>query len=131
MKQEQFEALQQRAEQLIDVFLAESDPNEWPGAGLKPSAMDKSTRGDRYWCKRDAAATLACAQRIGALVDLARRKTADGDDAPGAVTDDDDDLQQEAEAAEREAARLIEKLQGGKAPPRAKKSATKAHGSQA
>jgi hypothetical protein len=111
MRQDQFEALQQRAEQLIDVFLAESDPEAWPGHGIAPASMDKATRGDRVWCKRDAAATLSCAQRIAGLVDLARQKTAGGEATPGAVTN--------AAAPTR----LINRIQGK--PPAARRAAAK------
>src|SRR5690606_31063969 len=86
MRQDQFEALQKRAEELIDAFLRESNPAEWPGAGIKPAQMQRETRGDLYWCKKNAVATLACAQRIIGLVDLAREKSAGGEDNPGAVT---------------------------------------------
>lgn len=110
MRQDQFEALQQRAEKLLDLFLAESDPDKWPGAGIEPAKMEKTTRGDRYWCKKDAVATLACAQRIGALVDLARQKTAGGDDAPEAVTPGEDDLEAEVREAEAEADRILKKV---------------------
>lgn len=73
--------------------------------------MDKATRGDRVWCKRDAVATLACAQRIAHLVDVARSKTAGGEDGPGAVDEvGADELQAEVDAAEREAAKLADKV---------------------
>ncbi|HAL72710.1 MAG TPA: hypothetical protein DCP71_13165 [Verrucomicrobiales bacterium] len=107
MRLDQFEALQQRAEQLVDLFISESDPDKWPGKGLEPGQMDQKTRGDRYWCKKDAVATLACAQRIGTLVDLARRKTAAHEDTPEAVTEGEDDLDKEIRAAEKEAAKII------------------------
>jgi hypothetical protein len=123
MRQDQFEALQQRAEQLIDVFLAESDPEAWPGHGIAPASMDKATRGDRVWCKRDAAATLSCAQRIAGLVDLARQKTAGGEATPGAVTNTDEELDREAAEAEAEATRLINRIQGK--PPAARRAAAK------
>ena len=110
MRQDQFESLQARAEQLVDLFLDESKPEHWPGAGLLPSAMDKATRGDRFWCKKDAVATLACAQRIVSLIDTVRAKTAAGDADAGSVTDDADDLQAEVDAAEKEAEALATKL---------------------
>ena len=111
MRQDQFEALQARAEQLIDLFLAESRPEVWPGHGIEPAKMDKATRGDRVWCKRDAVATLACAQRIANLVDVARAKTAGGSDSPDAVGDGSaDDLEAEVAAAEQEAEQLAAKV---------------------
>ncbi|WKB53027.1 hypothetical protein [Eleftheria terrae] len=110
MRQDQFDALQERAEQLIDLFIEESDPQAWPGAGLQPAKMDKQTRGDRYWCKKDAVATLACAQRIVALVDQVRQKTAGGDDSPAAVSDGEDELDKEVAEAEAQAQALMDKV---------------------
>lgn len=124
MRQDQFEALQKRGEELVDVFLAESDPVKWPGSGIEPANMDKNTRGDRYWCKKDAVATLACAQRIFNLVQVIReRSVADLPEGPTADTPDgDDSLDKEVAAAEAEAARLLDQVQRG-----AKKAAFDKH----
>lgn len=111
MRQDQFESLQKRAEQLVDLFIQESDPEKWPGAGIEPSKMDKGSRGDRYWCKKDAVATLACAQRIVTLIDAVRAKTAGGEKNPGAVGDDEDALDSDVKAAEKEADRILRNLQ--------------------
>ena len=114
MRQDQFEALQQRGEQLVDVFLLESDPKGWPGAGIEPATMDKSTRGDRYWCKKDAVATLACAQRIFNLVQVIRERSApDLPSNPEEKQEVDDSLDREVAAAEAEAARLLDQVQRG------------------
>lgn len=109
MRQDQFESLQKRAEQLVDLFIQESDPEKWPGAGIEPANMEKGTRGDRYWCKKDAVATLACAQRIVSLIDTVRAKTSKptNPDDPGAVTDDEDVLDGDVQAAEKEADRIL------------------------
>lgn len=114
MRQDQFEALQARAEQLVDVFLEESNPEVWPGHGIQPAAMDKGTRGDRYWCKKDAVATLACAQRITNLLQVIRERQLPVDPPPGGADDDgqpEDDLSREVEAAEKEAAKLLDEVQ--------------------
>jgi len=111
VRQDQFEALQRRAEQLLDVFLKESNPDTWPGAGQLPHEMSKQTRGDRYWTKKECVATLACAQRIIGLVDVARSKSAGGEDNPAAVTEGDDELEREVAAAEKEAAALMNEIQ--------------------
>jgi hypothetical protein len=113
MRQDQFEQLQQRAEQLVDVFLNESDPEKWPGKGIEPANMDKGTRGDRYWCKKDAVATLACAQRITNLLQVIRERQLPVDQ-PGAVGEDgepEDSLDAEVAAAEAEAAQLLDQVQ--------------------
>lgn len=115
MRQDQFEALQARGEQLVDVFLAESDPAKWPGHGIEPANMEKTTRGDRYWCKKDAVATLACAQRIFNLVQVIRERSI----PPTPATQDNpegepmDSLDAEVAAAEKEATRLLDEVQRG------------------
>lgn len=113
MRQDQFESLQSRAEQLVDLFLAESDPAKWPGAGIAPASMDKGTRGDRYWCKKDAVATLACAMRITNLLQVIRERQVPVE-PPGATSEDgqpEDDLGKEVAAAEAEAAMLLDQVQ--------------------
>lgn len=114
MRQDQFERLQARAEQLVDVFLEESDPAKWPGAGIAPAAMEKTTRGDRYWCKKDAVATLACAQRITNLLQVIRERQVPVDPQPGANGEDgqpEDSLDTEIAAAEAEASKLLDEVQ--------------------
>lgn len=82
MREDQIESLQKRQEQLVDLFLEESDPTRWPGHGVAPSAMDKSTRGDRYWCKKDSLGTLACATRIAGLIEYVRHHDRETDNQP-------------------------------------------------
>lgn len=114
MRQDQFEALQARGEVLVDVFLAESDPAKWPGAGIEPANMAQKTRGDRYWCKKDAVATLACAQRIFNLVQVIRERSIGTAPPPdGEVAGEESELDREVAAAEKEAARLLDQVQRG------------------
>ncbi len=120
MRQDQFEALQNRVEQLVDLFIRESDPERWPGAGIEPANMEKGTRGDRFWCKKDAVATLACAQRIVSLIDTVRQKTAGGEESPGAVVDPGEELDADVRAAERQAEQIIKRL--STKPPKHAKS---------
>lgn len=114
MRQDQFERLQELEEKLMDVFLGEADPVKWPGHGIEPAAMDQQTRGDRYWVKKNAVATLSMAQRVMGVigqVQLAGAGTtppADGEGAPADHLDDD------VAAAEKEATRLLAELQNGK-----------------
>jgi len=68
MRQDQFERLQQLEERLIDVAIEEADPDQWPGKGVAVAAMDQQTRGDRYWVKKNAVATISLAQRVGVLM---------------------------------------------------------------
>ncbi len=63
MRQDQLERLHTMAERLTDVLLSEMNPENWPGAGEMPSDMSQQTRGDRYWCKKNCAATLSVIMR--------------------------------------------------------------------
>lgn len=123
MRQDQFEKLQQLEEKLLDVALGEADPATWPGDGIKPANMDKDTRGDRYWCKKNAVATIALAVRIQSLMARVQYTGAgttptDGDDDAG--DDEGAHLDKEVMNAEREAKKLLKALQ-----------AKPAHGSKA
>ncbi|MFM9434615.1 hypothetical protein ACFDR9_001675 [Janthinobacterium sp. CG_23.3] len=114
MRQDQYEKLQALAEKLTDAFIAEADPDSWPGAGLGPAAMDQQTRGDRYWCKKNAAATLSVIVRTTSLIGIIQQRSAAG--APDGVQqqpqdDEETGLDAEVKAAEKEAAKLLAKMQ--------------------
>ncbi|MEC5164069.1 hypothetical protein [Janthinobacterium sp. CG_S6] len=114
MRQDQYEKLQALAEKLTDAFIAEADPDSWPGAGLGPAAMDQQTRGDRYWCKKNAAATLSVIVRTTSLIGIIQNRSAAG--APDGVPQQDQDAEEtgldaEVKAAEKEASKLLAKMQ--------------------
>lgn len=79
---------------LFDVLGDECDPDCWPGAGIAPTAWDRDTRGDRYWHKKNAAATMSLITRAQSIfkaeLDNARRGS-------GAETDDDNPMLEPAE----------------------------------
>lgn len=113
MRQDQYERLQSLTEKLTDVFLDEADPEKWPGHGVAPNAMDAQSRGDRYWCKKNAAATLTVIMKTTTLIGVIQQRSAGGapDGVPPEGAEDTDGLDGEIRAAEREAARLIDKAQ--------------------
>lgn len=118
MRQDQYEKLQALAEQLTDVFLLEADPSCWPGAGIKPNAMDKATRGDRVWVKKDAAGTAVLIMKVTSMVGMMQNGGAGavrsgapdprGDDEAGNA---EDGMDIEIADAEREAAAVLERVQ--------------------
>lgn len=115
MRQDQYEKLQAIEEKLVDVLVKEAEPEKWPGHGLDPGAMDQQTRGDRYWCKKNAVATLSLVQRVGVLIGQVQQHGAgtsppDGEGEDGEAKDHLDD---EVKAAEKEAAKLLATLQSG------------------
>jgi hypothetical protein len=126
MRQDQYERLVALSEKLTDALLLELDPEQWPGAGLAPMAMDQQTRGDRYWCKKNAAATLTLIMKNNNLFDLIRRQSAGGGGGaelpPSADTGGDDDedsgLDAEIRRAEKEAAQVLARAQKAAGAPR-------------
>lgn len=116
MRQDQFEKLVKLEEELADVFIFEANIANWSGAGLQPNAMDQQTRGDRYWCKRNAVATLSLMTRVGLLVGQVQQRGTGTTPAADEQDDHESNLDAEVRDAEKEAARLMRDLQrGGKA----------------
>jgi len=122
MRQDQYEKLQELTEKLTDAFIGEADPAVWPGHGVAIAAMDQQTRGDRYWCKKNAAATLSVIVRTTNLIGIIQMRGAGG--GAGGVTEptqaqEETSLDSDMKAAEKEATRLLSQLQ---------KRTAKAHG---
>lgn len=120
MRQDQYERLVTLSEKLTDALLIELDPEQWPGAGLAPMAMDQKTRGDRYWCKKNAAATLTLIMKNNNLFDLIRRQEAPLPPSADTGGDDDEDsgLDAEIRRAEKEAAQVLARAQKAAGAPR-------------
>lgn len=111
MRQDQYERLQKLSETLTDVFLDEAEPANWPGVGILPNAMDTSTRGDRYWCKKNAVATVSLIQRVHSLVSaiqLGSIGAGGADNAAASVSgSEESSLDREIADAEKEAKKLM------------------------
>lgn len=99
MRADQIERLKALSEKLADVVLFEADPDTWPGAGQKTADMTQQERGDRYWSKKNAAATFALLQRTESLVVDSQ--------LPGRP-DMPPDLEAEVKKAEKMAAKALE-----------------------
>lgn len=114
MREDQYLRLQALSEKLAEAFIEEADPATWTGAGKAPSEMDKAERGDRYWCKRNAAATGGLLLRVGSLVSMIQRDSSGNGGAGevGATEDEDGDggLEAEVTAAEKEGRRLLDQV---------------------
>jgi len=108
MRQDQIERLQQLEERLIDVYLDEADPDNWPGVGTMGEQLTKQQRGDRFWEKKNAIATVALAQETRKLI--ANDKAALGRDPYS-----DGEMDRKIHDAEKRAAELVKKVQDGTA----------------
>ncbi|ANA34475.1 hypothetical protein [Ralstonia mannitolilytica] len=113
MRQDQYQRLQDLTEKLTDKFLAEADPDTWPGAGVALASMDAQTRGDAYWSKKNAAATLTLILKTVNLVGVIQRNSADGGGGAEVPPEQDepDGLDGEIRAAEKEATRMLNQIQ--------------------
>jgi hypothetical protein len=114
MRPDQLQRLQELSEKLADVVLEEADPAEWPGAHTPLAALSQQERGDRYWCKKNAAATFALLERTASL--LTDVQTVGNDRHK-----DDEDLDRQIKDKEKEAAKMLERvMKGAKAATRGK-----------
>ena len=100
-------------DKLTDVVLQEADPANWPGAEKKPSELTKDERGDRYWDKKNAAASLTLLIKVHSLIGMQTRGGTPVDN-PGSGDDEAFELGQQVSKAEKEAAAIIARLQKGK-----------------
>lgn len=103
MRPDQIQRLQDLSEKLADVVLEEADPAEWPGANMPLAALSQQERGNRYWCKKNAAATFALLERTSSLL-------TDSKDLRNHRPDDDADMEKQIAAKEREAAKMLDKV---------------------
>lgn len=90
-------------ERIIEVAIFELDPTYWPGHGLRPFEMDKETRGDRTYAKRDAGATLSIVGQISRLAE-------DTSFVPPSDMEEKENL---VSAYEKQAQELIERAMAG------------------
>lgn len=115
MRPDQIARLLDLQERLADVVLEEADPAEWPGAGIPLADMSKEDRGNRYWSKKNAAATFALLERTTSTIE----RTHPAGTPPKEV---EDDMDKQIAQREREAEAML-----GKALSKAKKAAFDDH----
>lgn len=91
-------------DKLVDVVVVEADPANWTGGNTLPEKLSRDERGDRYWCKKNAAATLAVLTRVESLTQRATQAGAGGE------IDADPDVSREIAAAEKLAEKRLAEL---------------------
>lgn len=104
MRPDQIERLRSLSERLAETCIDECDPDNWAGAGKMAGQMDQKERGDRYWDKKNGAATLTLLQRVVSLV-----TDADEGHKPGS-RDGDEDMDDRARAAEKAAEAMLRRV---------------------
>ncbi|NMX27111.1 hypothetical protein HBO14_11295 [Pseudomonas sp. WS 5406] len=106
MRDDQITRLQALSERLGEVVITEVDPQNWPAADKLPADLTQEERGNRYWCKKNAAATMTLLLKVVNIAGIMNRQKP-APDASHAV----DELDGELAAAEREAQAIIERMQ--------------------
>lgn len=95
------------ADRLTEIAISECDVTQWPGHGKKVSEMDKQERGDRYWAKQNATATITLVKNLHTLVAQREAGQKERLAANPAAASDEEILEQQTAQAEREAAEAI------------------------
>lgn len=109
MRQDQYERLSTLSEKLADVVLTDADPDGWVGNGKLPKELTQQERGDAYWCRKMAVATLSVLNRVAMLTRIVQEQSRDGVGA-AVVVEEESLLDAEINAAEKEASKLLDKL---------------------
>lgn len=104
MRDDQIQRLQDMAEAVAEIFIEETDPQTWSGAGVPMADMDSQTRGDRYWCKKNAIQTGTLLARV---LDLAQH----GKRPIHAAQMENDSADKEIANFEKQATKLINAIQ--------------------
>ena len=107
MRPDQYEAIQAISERLADVVIADADPSNWIGNNVLPKDLTKEERGDAYWCRKLACASLSVLTRVAYLTKQEHNNN--GFAAEGVQRDSL--LDAEIAAAEKESEKLLASLQ--------------------
>lgn len=110
MREDQKKRIEELQEKLVEVLLLEADPQMWPGDGVSPADLTRDERGDRYWCKKNAAATLTVLTKTMSLTQYEYRQ------AVNPVDSDEVDMDKEIAKHEKEAAKKLAEFTAKRGP---------------
>lgn len=109
MRMDQLQRLQALSEGMAEVVISEMDTGNWPGAGKPLAEITKEERGDRYWCKKNAAASLTLLVKLLSVTGMVARANS-GMLTPEAPGDDEQpDLDRQIADAERKAEAMLKR----------------------
>lgn len=105
MRQDQYVKMQALSEEIADQAIMDMNPKNWDGYGQAPKDLSKEDRGNAYWCRKMAVATIAVLTRVAVL-----KNTVSAGRAPDSV-EDESSLDEEIAKYESEAKQLLSKVQ--------------------
>lgn len=115
LKAETLKMLEQRQGELAEVFAKETDVKKWPGTKTAQG------RGDRYWMKKNAAATATLIVKLQTILDYALRKPTMADPSepvPGEKEEETEPAASMAASAMAEAQEVLDRHRGGRFTPK-------------
>ncbi|MFM2290171.1 MAG: hypothetical protein RL684_3314 [Pseudomonadota bacterium] len=110
MRDDQYVKFKHLADRLVDVVVDELNPDGWSGAGMTLSEMDKDTRGDRYWSKKNASQTLSILMKMHSLTRMVEQMHMPANEG-GAIEDTDAQLDKQIRSAEKQAEEIMRRVQ--------------------
>ena len=108
MRLDQIAKMQVLSEGLADVVISEADTSTWPGAGKTAAELTQEERGNRYWSKKNAAATMTLLVKVMSITGMLARNGAESGTDNAAK-----ELDEEVNQAEQQAMALLERASKG------------------
>ena len=107
MRLDQIARLQALSENLAEVVIDEADPATWPGAGKAAAELTQEERGNRYWSKKNAAATMTLLVKVMNITATLAK------DKEPSIGEEERELDDEVAQAERQAMALLDRANKG------------------
>ena len=108
MRPDQAARLAELDELLVEQFILEADPRNWPGFGKAPDELTREERGDSHWTRKSAIGTAATLRSLHDLTDRHNIGLSKDEDTQEKR---DGDLDRQISRYEKQAAQLLEKVQ--------------------
>lgn len=114
MRPDQLDRLTSLHDRLLEVALTDADPQNWIGAGKKPSELSRDERGDAKWCRSLAVQTVALTMHVTRLLQNPVTGGAVVPDAPPAkpAEGEPEDMEAEIQRFEQAASQVLERAAG-------------------
>jgi hypothetical protein len=101
MSPENRERLKILEERLVQTVLQDANPDYWSGANVQPRNLGQQQRGDAYWCRKMAVASLTVLSKVMHL----------NSGVYDASAEDELEVQKQIDQATADADRLLDRLQ--------------------
>lgn len=111
MRMDQLQRLQALSEGMAEVVISEMDTANWPGAGKPLAEITKEERGDRYWCKKNAAASLTLLMKLLSVTGMVARANSGMMTPEAPAEGEQEDLDRTIAEAERKAEAMLKRAQ--------------------